>query len=62
MGKILKAAIGEGLRSCDRCGYTDHHEKFVSIYFGGSGQKVDLCPKCLRREVESVRERQSNHR
>ncbi|MEM4497696.1 MAG: hypothetical protein QW692_02590 [Nitrososphaerota archaeon] len=46
--RIREAAIGDGLKSCDVCGHVDKAERFISIYFGDKGQKIDLCSKCLR--------------
>ncbi len=41
------ASIGEGLRSCDRCGRVDKVNHFILIYHGPHGEKTDLCKKCF---------------
>jgi len=48
MKRFEKAAIGEGMQSCDICGAIGGLGEFASIYFGDKGQKIDLCSKCLR--------------
>ncbi|MEM4436780.1 MAG: hypothetical protein QXE61_03685 [Nitrososphaerota archaeon] len=42
------ASIGEGLRSCDRCGRVDRIDQFICIYHGPHGEKLDICSKCLK--------------
>lgn len=46
--EIEKASLSEEEVSCDICGRVDKRKKFVSIYFGDKGQKVDIYSKCLR--------------
>ncbi|MEM3398503.1 MAG: hypothetical protein QXO75_01455 [Nitrososphaerota archaeon] len=41
------AHLGEGLRSCDRCGRVDRINQFICIYHGPHGEKTDLCKKCF---------------
>ncbi|MEM4004674.1 MAG: hypothetical protein QXM43_03450 [Desulfurococcaceae archaeon] len=48
---LLKASLNGKEVSCDRCGHVDLRRKFVTIYFGPHGEKVDFCPKCFDREV-----------
>ena len=50
MRVIVKAGIGEGLSTCDRCGFVDKTQTFISIYHGPHGEKVDYCSKCFDRE------------
>ncbi|MEM2003140.1 MAG: hypothetical protein QXH97_01985 [Candidatus Bathyarchaeia archaeon] len=49
--RFEKASLGEGLTSCDVCGHVDKAERFVSIYHGPHGEKVDYCIDCFDTEI-----------
>jgi len=56
MKRFEKAAIGEGMQSCDICGAIGRVGEIISIYHEGRGQKVDYCPRCFEREVVRKRD------
>ena len=45
--KFEKALLGEGLASCDRCGFVAARDKFYSFVLNEIGETIDLCEKCL---------------